>query len=327
MTGGGTRTLSTANGQVTLDLSPLTGEIINRLRERRIDIVDRIPADQLDTRFVIFESKALADVQAGVRVLEHLAIWFPLVACLSLVGSFAVSVNRRQTLLWTGLGLAAAMGVCLMLLAFGRSWSVSQLPPGINRDAATAFFYAIGRYPRDGLRLFSLLGLLLAALLFVTRPEGWLRRQQNEAWRSVKSAWRSGVARWPEVDKVATWSNEHIAPLAIGLGVGCCLLVIAVDPLTVTWATAVVIILALGIVVLSLLRSRKGEPALAVAASSLTFPRHGAFVASADVSTGAGIAASVFDDDRLNLVALAGELSTDDVRVLRRLALVLRNCR
>jgi hypothetical protein len=221
--------------------------------------------------------------------------------------------------------VAATMAVCLMLLAFARWWSVDELPAGVNRDAATAFFHAIGRYPREALRLLSLFGLIMAALLFVTRPEGSLRRHRREAWRSVKSAWRSCVERWPEVDKVATWSNEHLVALVIGLGVTCCLLVIAVDPLSATWASAVLTILAVGMVALSLLRARIGEPAVLNAGSSLTLAGHGSFVASRTPGTGTAVPQSIFDDDRLGLIALAGELSADDVRVLRRLGAVLRN--
>jgi hypothetical protein len=196
-----------------------------------------------------------------VSVLESLAIWLQALAVASLVASLALSRNRRQTLLWAGLGMAAAMALLVMLLAFARWWSVNQLPLSVNRDAATAFFETIGRYPRLAYRLLGVLGLLVAAAVFVARPGGRVRGEHDEMWRSIQSAWRSAIERWPKVDRLVTWSNEHLPPLWIGLGVACCLLVLTVDPLSATLATAILVVFAIGSGALWLVRASKGEPA------------------------------------------------------------------
>ena len=62
-----------------------------------------------DTTFVVFESDALADAQGIVHSLERLALVLPIVALLSLAAAIVLSVNRRQTIAWSGLGLAVAM--------------------------------------------------------------------------------------------------------------------------------------------------------------------------------------------------------------------------
>ena len=152
LTGGGTESLQTSNGRIALDLAPLVTQINKRLGERGVSIVERIAIDRLDTTFVIYQSQALADMQAGVRVLESVATWLQALAVVSLVASLTLSLNRRQTLLWGASGVAAAMALFLMLLAFARWWSVNQLPPDVNREAATAFFETIGRYPRLAFR-------------------------------------------------------------------------------------------------------------------------------------------------------------------------------
>jgi hypothetical protein len=317
LTGSGTESVSTAHGQITLDLAPLITEVINRLRERGIDIVDRIQVDQLDTTFIIFESQDLADAQMVVGVLEALAIWLPVLALVSLGASLILSVNRRQTIIWGGLGLAAAMAMLVMLLTFARWWTVGHLPPDVHRDAATAFFETIGRYLRDATRLLSLLGLLIAAVAFVTRPGSWLSRERQEAWRSIKTAWRSVKARWPGLAQAGSWSNEHRLALAIALGVGCCVLAIAWDPLSIYWVTAILVMLAVGIGALWLLRARMGPPAHA-----------GDRVAAAgrvQVAGGTPSLPAPTDDSRAELVALADELPADDVRILRRLAAALRD--
>lgn len=270
LTGGDrTETLRTGDGRIALDLSPLVNQIARRLGERGISLIDRVPLDRLDTSFVIYQWQALADIQAAVRALERLANWLQGLAVVSLMASLALSRNRRQTLLRAGLGVAAVMTFLVLLLAFARWWSVDQLPPGVNRDAATAFFETMGRYPRLAYRLSGVLGLLVAAAAFVTRPGGSLRRKQDEMWRPLMSAWRAAAERWPTLDRLATFCNEHAPALGTGLGMACCLFVLAVDPLSVTLATAVLVVLAIGSGTLWLVRTVKGAPAAAAAASAI----------------------------------------------------------
>jgi hypothetical protein len=169
LTGRETTSISTANGQIMLNLAPLLNETVTRLRERGVSIVDRIPLDQLDTTFVLYQSQDLADAQGSVRRLGNLATWLPALALISLVASLVFSTDRRQTVFWGGLGLAVAMAACLMLLGFARWWSVNHLPTGVNRAAATAFFLTIGRYPRHAFVGLSLLGVFVAAGSYLSR--------------------------------------------------------------------------------------------------------------------------------------------------------------
>ena len=322
LTGGGTA-LRTNDGRLALDLAPLINQIITRLGERGINIVERIRVERLDTTFVIYQWQALADIQAGVNVLESLAIWLQALAVVSLVASLVLSPNRRQTSLWGALAVAAAMALLLMLLAFARWWSVDQLPLSVNRDAATAFFETVGHYPRLAFRLLGVLGLLVAGVVFVTRPGGRVRREHEAVWRSIKAVWRAAAERWPTLDRLAISSNEHLLALGIGLVVACCLVVFGVDPLSVTMAAAVLAILAVGGGLLWLARASNREPAGGAHAP----------VSGRDAGPARAVAADVprshmaTDDARSALVALADELSPEDVRIVRRLAAVLRDSR
>jgi len=322
VTGGGTA-LRTNDGRVALDLAPLINQIIKRLGERGINIVERIRVDRLDTTFVLYQWQALADIQAGVSVVETIAIWLQALAVVSLVALLILSPNRRQTSLRAALSVAATMALVLMLLAFARWWSVDQLPLSVNRDAATAFFETIGRYPRLAFRLFGVLGLLVAGGVFLTRPGGRVRREQEAMWQSVKSAWRSAAERWPTLDRLAASSNEHLLALGMGLVVASCLVVFGVDPLSVNLAATILVILAIGGGALWLVRASNGEPA----------DGDGAKLSSGDAVTRLAVIREVprsqpaTDDARAALVALADELSPEDVRIVRRLAAVLRDSR
>jgi hypothetical protein len=124
--------------------------------------------------------------------------------------------------------------------------------------------------------------------------------------------------------------NEHRLALAIGLGVVCILLAITLDPLSVNWATTILVILAVGVVGLWFLRSRMGPPALAAPgmvpalAGAGAAPAGIAELAGPDVVRARPGRQPAADDARAELVALAGELPADDVRILRRVAVALR---
>jgi hypothetical protein len=222
------------------------------------------------------------------------------------------------------------MAVFLMLLSFARWWGIGHLPPDVHRDAATAFFETIGRYLREAARLLSLLGLLVAAVAFVTRPGGWVSRERKAAWKSVKDGWRSAKARWPGLEQAGSWSNSHRVSLAIALGVACCLLAIAWDPLSINWVTAILVILAIGIGALMLLHARMGAAATVSPGLVPAFAGDGTSATGRGQVAGATVVRAVpgssppSDDVRAELVALAGELSVDDVRILRRVAVALR---
>jgi hypothetical protein len=176
LTDRGTRSVSTTAGEITLDLTPLIDEVVNRLRERGVTLVDRIARDRLDTTFVMYRSAELADAQAAVRLLGHLAIWLPALALVSLGAALILAVDRRRAFLWGGVSLAGTTAIVLMLLALARWWTIARLPTGVNRDAATAFFNAIGRSPRAAWLMLGLLGGLMAVLAL---RAGALRRRRG----------------------------------------------------------------------------------------------------------------------------------------------------
>ena len=136
LTGKDTQSITTEKGRITLDIAPLLDAIIARLSERGIPLVDRIQVENWDTTFVIFESDSLADAQDIVHLLERLAFVLPIVALVSLAAAIAFSVSRRQTIVWSGLGLAMAMATFVLLLAFFRKWAVDALPTSVHKDAA-----------------------------------------------------------------------------------------------------------------------------------------------------------------------------------------------
>jgi hypothetical protein len=334
LTGEGTETVSTNQGQIILNLAPLITEILDRLRERGLNIVDRIQVDQLDTTFVVYESPDLVDIQDLVKLIEDLAYWLPIVALVSLAAAFVFSVHRRKTIMRAGLALAATMAFFVILLAYGRSLTVRDLPEGVYQDAAIVFFETIDRYLRAAFRILILVGLVMTALAFLIRPGEWVSEERKQAiLRPFRNAWQAIEAKLPDFAPVGAWVIAHYTTLLIALGVVCCLLASVWDPLSSGRATTILLILVVGWAALWLFHRRTKAFALATPGMGPVLANAGGTaVRSAPVSTTRVVSpapqpARPIDDPRAELAALAGALSDDDVRVLRRIAGVLRDSR
>lgn len=331
LTGQDTQSIGNEDGRITLDIAPLLNEIIARLSERGIPLVDRMQVENWDTTFVIIESDSLADAQAIVHWLERLAFVFPIFALVSLAAAIALSVNRRQTIAWSGLGLAVAMATFLILLAFFRKWTVDALPTSVHKDAATAFFETVGRYLRTAARLLALLGLLIAAIAFFVRPGNWAKRETNALWKWITDLWRSVQAKLPSLEEAGARLSSHPVGLAIAIGVVTCLLAIAWDPLSITGATAIILFAAVAFGVLWLLNSRMSSVALASPGAPATVAvdvaPHARDIQTMQMTASSAATPSVPTADeaaRADLVALAEELPAEDIRMLRRIGVALR---
>jgi hypothetical protein len=320
LTGKNTQSVSTAGGQIILDIEPLLNEVINRLSERGVPLVDRIQLANWDTTFVLFESDTLLEAQDYISLLERLAVVLPIVALISLVAAIAFSVRRRMTIVWAGLGLAAAMAIFVLLLAYVRNWTVNSLPTSVHKDAATAFFEIVGRYLRDAARILTLVGLLIAGIAFFVRPGGWAKRESSVLRTRISGAWDN---QWPRLESAAARTLSHPAGLAVAIGVIAALFAIAWDPLSVTGATAIILGSLIGFGALWLLHSRLDSLALAAPMQSSSVYIE---AAAPDASLPkASEMATTADDARAELVALTSTLSPEDVRLLRRIALGFRN--
>jgi hypothetical protein len=330
LTGSGSESIATDQGQITLDLAPLMTEVINRLDDRGVDIVDRIQVDQLDTTFVVYESEDLASTQDAVALLEQLAVALPVVALVSLVAALAVSTGRRATVIWAGLGLAATMALFLVLLAILRWWVVDHLPPESNPQAATVFFETLGRSMRDAASALTVVGLLAAGVVFVTRPSAWVRREGRAAGGTAKAAWKSYTPRWPGLTQAGSWIDSHRMAIGIALGVAASLLVVLWDPLDADRALWIVVVTALGCGGLALIHwwspatALAPVPATAIPVATSPAPDSVATkINPVERTTTDRLAGGEGGQDALS--QLASEISIDDLRLLSRIAAALRD--
>jgi hypothetical protein len=170
LTGGG-KIISTRNGRVTLDLTAVISQVRSLLQDRGITIFDSIPINQLALKFELFDAAQLGDAQRGVKLLNTLAWVLPFVVFGLLGVAVWLSVNRRRTVVWWGIGTAIAMSVLGVSITLGRSaYLGAVVSPSLPHAAAAATFDTLVRFLRQGLRFVLALGLVVALAAWLTGP-------------------------------------------------------------------------------------------------------------------------------------------------------------
>jgi Short C-terminal domain len=109
---GGGSTFSTANGTVTLDLTPILGNVSETLSARTNGAV-ALPSDA--GKITLLKSDQLRQTQDGVKILRLLSIPLALAALAVLAIAVAISRERRRTLRAIAWGVLAA-GLVLILI-------------------------------------------------------------------------------------------------------------------------------------------------------------------------------------------------------------------
>ena len=190
LSGQGSKSITTSNGQVVLNLGPFINLVKQDLVKRGFTIVSKLPA--INPTFALFSDKYLIKAQTGYRLVNDLKIVLPILALLLLAGGVYVARSHRRALIGAGLGLAASMLVLAAALLIFRGIYLSSVPSNVlPADAAAALFDTFVRFIKDGLRWILVVGLVIAAAAFLTGPSvtavrtrgaftsgfAWLRRR------------------------------------------------------------------------------------------------------------------------------------------------------
>jgi hypothetical protein len=181
LTGGGD-VVSTREGRIVLDLTPVIERIRDFLRDEGITIFDDVPIEDLALRFQLFDASALRQAQTAVELLETITYVLPviMVACFGV--AIWLSPNRRRTIIRGGIGVAIAATVVSLAVAIGRTFYLDSVSgPGLPRDALAATWDTLIRFLRGGLRALIAAGLLVAAITWVLGPSRWAVRVRTTA--------------------------------------------------------------------------------------------------------------------------------------------------
>jgi hypothetical protein len=196
-------------GTVYLDLAPFIDLAKQRLADRGLTLVERIP--EVHPTIAIADDTQLVRAQGAYKLLHSLAAALPWIMLLLLATGVFLARRRLRALVGAGLGIALAMLVLAIGLFIARSILIGAVPSG-GAGAAGASFDIIVHFLRIGLRTVAVVGLVVALGAFLAGPSPTavgLRRW----WTRQMARIRVGPST---SGPVATWTRRYVRPLRFG---------------------------------------------------------------------------------------------------------------
>ena len=160
--------VTVANGEVTLNLGPVVDQVKAQLVAQGFSIADKIPA--IDTQIVLFQSDSIGKLQTAYAALDAVGFWLPILVLVLGIGGVIAAKGRRRAFIGLGIGIFISMTIIGVALNVGRGIYLNDLPPTVNRDAATAIYDAFALYLQSGIRAGAVLGIVLILGGIVTGP-------------------------------------------------------------------------------------------------------------------------------------------------------------
>ena len=177
---------------VVLDLGVVVDEIKTRLNENGITLFDDVNLNKSERTYTLFEVEQLTGLQKGLNLLNSLAFILPMAMVAAYATAISVSTRRWRTIIWVGVGLAAAAVFIDVVLGDLRNLYVDSVSAkAASPDAATAVFDIIVGFMKDSLGYIFISALALVAVAFLASPtkpavlirstvKGWLKWARSE---------------------------------------------------------------------------------------------------------------------------------------------------
>ncbi|MGD8474796.1 MAG: hypothetical protein PVH59_11770 [Anaerolineae bacterium] len=143
-------------GQLTVDLSDAFGFVTDSF-----NLGDLAPLQDIQTRFVLLESRQVAVAQQALGLIDGVGLLLPLLALVSLFLAWLISLWRRRTVMWIGVGVTIAMILSLVAFALTRPVVLVSIPDPLVRLLAGEIWGVVVR----GLYVQTILVLVLGLLL------------------------------------------------------------------------------------------------------------------------------------------------------------------
>ena len=255
LTGKGSKTITTNNGEVAVNLGPVVERVQKRLSALGVNIFSAADAKRISPRFVLIQSDELKSAQTATDLLQKGAIVLPIITLLLFAAAIALSRHRRKAVLHAGLGLAVGMLVILVAFNVGRSFYLDAVKAA-NHDAAAAVYDQVLNFLRLSARTGVVLGLVIAI-------GAWLAGPSSAATR-LRSMVRGGEDRQLATDGFPGWVARSRTGIRVALiGLGAVVLVLWNHPKPITLLVVVILVL-IGIAVTEVVARGEAPPSEAV---------------------------------------------------------------
>jgi hypothetical protein len=260
LSGQGNGALTSANGQITLNLGPLIAVVKQALVARGFSLAGSIP--NVNPTVALFQAKELGKAQAGYRLVSDLKIVLPILVLVLLAGGVFTARGRRRALIVVGLGVAASMVVLAIGLLIARTIYLNSVPSSVlPTDAAAAAFDALVHFLREGLRVVLAVGLVIAIGAFITGPSRAAVRTRAALGSGITWLRNLGERRGVSTGPVGQWTYRHRAVLRIGAVTLVALILVFWGQPTALAVILLVVILLILLGLIELVASPPAEPA------------------------------------------------------------------
>jgi len=162
-----------SGGQVTLDFSDLLDSVQDRLASTGLALFEDLPLSENQGKLVIYEGARLAQLQQAVTILDRLGWLLPLLSLITFVVAVWVSVWRRRTLLWIGVGLIITMALSLVVFGLVRSQVLGEFASDLYRAAVEAMWGILLSGLVTQTILVLVAGVIIAVGAFLAGPHRW----------------------------------------------------------------------------------------------------------------------------------------------------------
>jgi hypothetical protein len=197
--GEGSGALTIDNGQLFLELGPILDAVKSRLLEQGVAIAEKIPTTTASVQLPVADVSYLEDLRSSLRALNALAYVLPWLAAACFIAAVLLSRDRRRGLVWSGLLISGAALLVGASLALGRaSYLDAAVAGGADPDTAAVLFDTLVRFLRNGIRVFFVLGLVLAIGAVITGPSAWATKTRRVLGGAVtqggeRTGWDTGA--------------------------------------------------------------------------------------------------------------------------------------
>lgn len=153
--------LSVQGNQVVLDVSEVIDQVKQRLSDRGLTIVERVPIPDVDREIVLLDAPQLEQARTIYAFGNPVARWLIALVAALYLAAVILSRNRPRTTIIIGAVLAANALFLGLMLSIGQQLFVNQLSGTVFGPASRVFYEQLLSYLERGQHVLLWLGLVL----------------------------------------------------------------------------------------------------------------------------------------------------------------------
>lgn len=247
LTGDGSGVVALRGDQIVLDLDEVIAEVGQRLVDRGVPVVSRVPVPETDRQIVLVQAPQLQDLRTIYAFANPIAVWLLPVVGLLYLAAFVLARRRARMTAVVGALLAGNALLLVLALSIGRQLFVNQLAGTAFGPASTVFYDTLLAYLLRGAQVLLVVGLVLVVI-------GWLTGS-NRVGTSVRRGVAGGLENLGQaiggttgatVGAVGSWCAGNARWLRVVIGaVGIVVLFWGNNPSLprLWWALALILVL------------------------------------------------------------------------------------